>query len=207
MAQSAQIAISRVVDAGSGEVRDEAHGTALGNDVRGLRKSKGLTLNELALKIGRSVGFISQVERGLSSPSIEDLRAIASALDVPTSWFFANENQNAAELGVIVRADARRVLGTRESGIVEELLSPDLGGSFEVFRSEFQPGAEMKNAVLRQTEEAGYVVSGLFDIWIDGVRYQLRPGDSFRFDHKPYRWKNTGEVPAIVIWVVSPPVY
>lgn len=180
---------------------------ALGNDVRGLRKSQGLTLNELALKIGRSVGFISQVERGLSSPSIDDLRAISAALDVPTSWFFANENQNDDERGIIVRGDARRMLGTRESGIVEELLSPDLGGAFEMFRSVFEPGAEMETEVYRETEEAGYVVSGALDMWIGGKRFHITAGDSFRFDHKPYRWKNLGAEPAVVIWVVSPPVY
>ena len=185
----------------------DATAEALGNDVRGLRKSRGLTLNELALKIGRSVGFISQVERGLSSPSIDDLRAIAAALDVPTSWFFANESQNEAELGLIVRADSRRVLGTAESGIVEELLSPDLGGTFELFRSVFQPKAEMKNPVLRHTEEAGYVVSGTLKFCIDDQWFDLNEGDSFRFENKPYRWKNPGTSPAIVIWVVSPPVY
>lgn len=185
----------------------ETQSIALGNDVRGLRKSRGLTLNELALKIGRSVGFISQVERGLSSPSIDDLRAISAALDVPTSWFFSNESQNEDELGIIVRADSRRVLGTAESGIVEELLSPDLGGSFEMFRSVFQAGAEMTKDVLRETEEAGYVVSGQLDFCIDGQWFVLNEGDSFRFEHKPYRWKNKGTVPAIVVWVVSPPVY
>ncbi len=189
------------------ELDADGQSVALGNDVRGLRKSRGLTLNELSLKIGRSVGFISQVERGLSSPSIDDLRAIAAALDVPTSWFFANESQNDDELGLIVRADSRRVLGTAETGIVEELLSPDLGGSFEIFRSVFQPGAEMKADVLRKTEEAGYVVSGQFEVSIDGHWFVLNEGDSFRFEEKPYRWKNTGEEPAIVIWAVSPPVY
>ena len=185
----------------------DATAEALGNDVRGLRKSRGLTLNELALKIGRSVGFISQVERGLSSPSIDDLRAIAAALDVPTSWFFATESQNEDELGLIVRGDSRRVLGTAESGIVEELLSPDLGGSFEMFRSVFQPGAEMENSILRQTEEAGYIVSGSLQFCIDEQWFELNEGDSFRFEKKSYRWKNTGTAPAIVIWVVSPPVY
>ncbi len=180
---------------------------ALGNDVRGLRKSRGLTLNELALKIGRSVGFISQVERGLSSPSIDDLRAIASALDVPTSWFFAHDAQDDSERGLVVRANSRRALGTPESGIVEELLSPDLGGSFEMFRSVFQSGAELEKEIYRETEEAGYVVSGQFDIWIEGKHFCLTAGDSFRFDHKPYRWKNMGEIPAVVVWVVSPPVY
>ena len=185
----------------------DATAEALGNDVRGLRKSRGLTLSELALKIGRSVGFISQVERGLSSPSIDDLRAIATALDVPTSWFFANESQNEAELGLIVRGQSRRVLGTAETGLVEELLSPDLGGSFEMFRSVFQPGAEMRDDILRPTEEAGYVVSGCLSFCIEDQWFDLEAGDSFRFENKPYRWKNPGTSPAIVIWVVSPPVY
>lgn len=185
----------------------DATAEALGSDVRGLRKSRGLTLNELSLRIGRSVGFISQVERGLSSPSIDDLRAIAAALDVPTSWFFANESQNEAELGLIVRADSRRVLGTTESGIVEELLSPDLGGTFEMFRSVFQPGAVMNTSILRKTEESGYIVSGQLRICIGDQWFDLNAGDSFRFQNKPYRWENPGDEPAIVIWVVSPPVY
>lgn len=189
------------------QVNEQSTAEALGNDVRGLRKSRGYTLAELALKISRSVGFISQVERGLSSPSIDDLRAIAAALDVPTSWFFSNENQHDAERGLIVRADFRRVLGTRETGIVEELLSPDLGGAFEMFRSVFEPGAEMKTNIFRETEEAGYVVSGCLDLWIDNTCFRLKAGDSFRFDHKPYRWKNPGDEPSIIIWVVSPPVY
>ncbi len=180
---------------------------ALGLDVRGLRKSRGLTLSELALRISRSVGFLSQVERGLSSPSIDDLRAIASALDVPTSWFFAHESQDEEERGLVVRAHNRRALGTAESGIIEELLSPDLGGTFEMFRSVFQPGAEMSKMILRETEEAGYVVSGELDIWIEEKHFALQAGDSFRFNHKPYRWKNSGSEPAIVVWVVSPPVY
>ena len=179
----------------------------LGADLRALRRSRSLTLAELALKIGRSVGFVSQVERGMSSPSIDDLRAIASALDVPVSWFFVSEGADPAERGTVVRAHARRMLGTRETGIVEELLSPDLGGSFEMFRSEFQPGAEMREAVQRDTEEAGYVVSGELDLWIDEQHFHLNPGDTFRFDHKPYRWRNDGAEPAIIIWVVSPPVY
>ena len=179
----------------------------VGRDVRGLRKSRGLTLNELAFKMGRSVGFLSQVERGISSPSINDLRTIASALDVPISWFFSVREQDQDERGFVVRSHTRRALGTREGGLVEELLSPDLGGSYEMFRSEFQPGAELSHDVLRETEEAGYVVSGRLDLWIDGRKFSLEAGDSFRFDHKPYRWKNPGDEPAVIVWVVSPPVY
>ncbi|MEM7301387.1 MAG: XRE family transcriptional regulator [Pseudomonadota bacterium] len=179
----------------------------LGQDLRALRKSNGLTLKELALKIGRSVGFLSQLERGISAPSISDMRTLAKAFDVPMSWFFMTGNENENELGHVVRSGKRRKLGTKESGIVEELLSPDLGGGFEMFRSVFEPGAEMNDPVFRETEEAGYLVSGQLDLWIDDRKFSLMEGDSFRFEHKPYRWKNPGTTKTVIIWVVSPPVY
>ena len=179
----------------------------LASDIRALRKARGLTLSEIALKLGRSVGWVSQVERGLSVPSLGDLRAFADLFGVPISLFFSHDVPVEQERGVIVRAGRRRVLGTSESGLVEELLSPDLGGSFEMVRSVFAPGAEMKVASLRPTEEAGYIASGQFDIEIAGVWHRLGEGDSFRFEGKPYRWRNPGTEPVVVIWVVSPPVY
>lgn len=179
----------------------------LARDLRALRKARGLTLTELALTLGRSVGWLSQVERGLSIPSIADLRAFADVFVVPVSLFFGHDVPSEEERGVIVRAERRRSLGTSDSGLVEELLSPDLGGSFEVLRSVFAPGAELKEATLRPTEEAGYLVSGDFDIEIGSVWHRLSAGDSFRFERKPFRWRNPGPEPAVVIWVVSPPVY
>lgn len=184
--------------------RDSMH---LASDIRALRKSRGLTLVELAAQLGRSVGWLSQVERGISRLSIDDLRAIASSLHVPISLFFGYDAPDETERGVIVRAGHRRSLGTAETGLVEELLSPDLGGSFELLRSEFAPGAGLARPSLRATEEAGYVVSGLFDIEIDNIWHALKPGDSFRFHNKTLRWRNPGSGPAVVIWVVAPPVY
>jgi len=179
----------------------------LAGDIRALRKVRGLTLAEIALRLGRSVGWVSQVERGLSVPSLGDLRAFAELFGVPLSLFFSHDVPIEKERGVVVRAGSRRSLGTSESGLVEELLSPDLGGSFEMLRSVFAPGAELKTEARRPTEEAGYVASGTFDIEIGGVWHRLGEGDSFRFEGKPFRWRNPGAEPAVVIWVVSPPVY
>lgn len=184
-----------------------ATASVLAADLRALRKARGLTLSEIALKLGRSVGWASQVERGLSTPSIDDLKALAELFGVPLSLFFAHDAPDEAERGVVVRAGHRRSLGTSESGLVEELLSPDLGGSFEVLRSIFAPGAERKKRTTRPTEEAGYLVSGVFEVEIDGIWHRLEPGDSFRFAAKPFRWKNPSAEPAVVIWVISPPVY
>ncbi|BCG87695.1 XRE family transcriptional regulator [Mesorhizobium sp. 113-3-9] len=179
----------------------------LAGDIRALRRARGLTLAEIALKLGRSVGWVSQVERGLSTPSLSDLRAFADLFGVPISLFFSHDVPVESERGVVVRAGRRRTLGTSETGLVEELLSPDLGGSFEMVRSIFAAGAEMKTEQLRPTEEAGYIASGIFEIEIAGVWHRLGEGDSFRFEGKPYRWRNPGTQPAVIIWVVSPPVY
>ncbi len=182
-------------------------GSMLARDIRALRKSRGMTLAEAALRLGRSVGWLSQVERGLSQPSLGDLRAIADMFSVPLSLFFSHDVPREEERGVVVRAGARRVLGTSETGLVEELLSPDLGGSFELIRSEFAAGAEMAIEARRDTEDAGYVVSGRLEIEIGGVWHALGEGDSFRFSGKTYRWRNPDDTPTVVIWVVSPPVY
>ena len=180
---------------------------ALGRSLRGLRKVRGITLKKLALETGRSVGFLSQIERGLSEPSITDLRHIAQAFDVPISWFFLLEDEDTPAQKFIVRAGARRALGTSEEGIVEELLSPDLGGAFEMFRTVIEPGAASTEQLKRDTEEAGYIASGEIDFWIDEAHFQLQAGDSFRFDHKSHRWHNQSHAQCVIIWVVSPPTY
>lgn len=179
----------------------------VGQDIRALRKSRGLRLQEFANQLDRSLGFVSQIERGLSEPTINDLRKIAKIFDVPLSLFFGKVCANEDELGLIVRGNLRRKLGAAEDGLVEELLSPDLGGSFEMVRSEFAPGAGLETPVNRESEEAGYMVTGRLKLEINGKWFDLKAGDSFRFANSSYRWRNEQSEPAIVIWVISPPVY
>ena len=76
----------------------------LAQDIRALRKARGLTLAETALKLGRSIGWLSQVERGISIPSIEDMRLFAELFGVPLGLFFTHEVPDEAERGIVVRA-------------------------------------------------------------------------------------------------------
>jgi transcriptional regulator with XRE-family HTH domain len=187
--------------------RADARAGGVGRDLRALRKARGLTLADLAAAVGRSTGWLSEVERDLKEPTIADLRRLAAALDQPVSLFFGRPEGPEEERGHIVRAGARRSLGAAEEGLREELLSPDLTGSFEIVRSVFAPGAELTEPALRPTEEAGYLVSGTLDLWIGERHFRLAPGDSFRFAREPYRWRNPGREPAVAIWVIAPPVY
>ncbi len=180
---------------------------SVGADIRAVRKSRSMTLSELATKLDRSVGFLSQIERGLSQPSINDLRTIAELFDVPIGFLFGEHSGDSAEARHIVRAGGRRQLGNIDGGLIEELLSPDLGGTFEIIRSDFAPGAALTKPVQRDTEEAGYVISGTFEIEIAGKWHVLSEGDSFRFAGEPYRWRNRQKVPAVLIWVIAPPTY
>lgn len=166
-----------------------------------------MTLAQLADAMARSVGWISQVERDLSEPSITDLRQIARVLDVPVSILFGESQTLASESGYIVRAHTRRAIGSKEAGLVEQLLSPDLTDDFEMVHSTFDPGSEIGETVTRPTQEVGYLVTGTLDLQIAGREFTVNAGDSFRIKGEPFRWANPYDTPATAIWVIAPPVY
>lgn len=177
----------------------------LGAELRSLRRAKGMRLVDLAAALGRSVGWLSQVERNLSTPSAMDLQDIARVLDVPLSSLFRS-SAPPQEQGLIVRKGAHRVIAPRMPGLTELLLSPDMTDSFEVLRTTIAPGARRAAAEVRATQEVGHVISGRFDLWISGVRFEIRTGDSFRVRGEPFSWMNPYHLPCELIWVVSPPV-
>ncbi|MDU8929247.1 XRE family transcriptional regulator [Alisedimentitalea sp. MJ-SS2] len=179
----------------------------LGADIRALRKSRTLTLADMAETLNRSVGWLSQVERDMSEPSISDLRQIAAALDVPMSMLFGHSAAPAIEQGYVVRAGARRPMGSGEEGLFEELLSPDLTDDFEMVHSTFQPNSRMQTPAQRPTQEVGYIISGQLDLTIGERKFTVGPGDSFRFRGEPYQWANPYDEPTVAIWVIAPPVY
>lgn len=179
----------------------------IGGDIRALRNSRKMTLEDLAKAAGKSLGWVSQVERGLSTPTVTDLQTIAGILDVPTSMFFGVADGPEDERGLIVRASARREIGERDHGLFEALLSPDLSDDFEVIHSTFLPGAALDQSRQRATSEVVYLISGRLDIWIAEQRFVVEAGDSFRIKGTDYRWANPYSDPAYAIWVISPPVY
>ncbi|WP_415405287.1 helix-turn-helix domain-containing protein [Tateyamaria sp. SN3-11] len=180
---------------------------SLGADLRALRKARGLTLQDMADGLGRSVGWLSQVERDLSEPSITDLRHMAANLDIAVSTLFRRGTAPAREEGYVVRSGARRPIGSRTAGLVEELLSPDLTDDFEMVHSTFEPHSEITETVTRPTQEVGYLISGRLQLEIADQRFTIHPGDSFRIRGEPFRWMNPHDVPAVAIWVIAPPVY
>ncbi|PJE31783.1 transcriptional regulator, XRE family with cupin sensor [Pseudooceanicola antarcticus] len=179
----------------------------LGQDIRALRLARGMTLEELSFRVGRSTGWLSQVERDKSQPRMSDLRKLADTFEVPLSLLFGAPDAPEAERGRIVRAHARRKMGDPEQGLIETLISPDLTDSFEVIHSVFLPRTEGDELIRRPTQEVAYLVSGQLDIELDDQPFTVSEGDSFRIRRQSFRWFNPYDAPAVAVWVISPPVY
>ena len=191
--------VGRPVDTVKGADNSSVKSTGqIGADFRALRQARGWTLRELAEQLDRSVGWLSQVERGVSEPALDDVRIVAALFSLPVSFFFSH-SPDTPESQYVVRADSRRAMTDDSKGLVESLLSPDLGGAFEIVHSVFAAGAKCPQPFVRPTEEAGYV--------IDGREFALNTGDSFRFAGETVSWINQGTKPAVLIWVIAPPVY
>ncbi len=181
----------------------------VGEEIKGLRKARRMTLASLALQSGLSVGHLSQIERGLSTPSIKALHGISRALDVNISWFFSNADPGPVEeREFIVRQNRRRQIRF-DGGISDFLLTPSLQSDLELLMSTFAPGATSGASPYTHTgEEAGIVMSGELEIWVDGKRFLLGQGDSFCFKSTlPHRYLNPGSTDAVVIWAITPPSY
>lgn len=194
------------VNAGAGS--QENPEAAVGGQIRELRKIKKLTLTQLAQSAGISVGYLSQIERNQSKLPIGVLRKLSDALGVHMNWFF-NDNLSAAsdERDVIVRKRHRRRLTFTGLGIVEELLSPNLAGPLELLLSTIEPGAD-SGEYSHDGNEAGVLIEGRLDLWVDGKRFALEEGDSFSFSSvSQHRCANPGKTPAKVVWVITPPHY
>ncbi|QRZ14218.1 cupin domain-containing protein (plasmid) [Paracoccus methylovorus] len=180
----------------------------IGQDIRALRKARGMTIADCAAGLERSVGWLSQVERGMTTPSVQDLGRIAGLFDLNISFFFRSAARQPQEQGLIVRASDRSRIGSADTGLAEELLSPGLTGGFEMIRSVFAPRSKSESLrPAREKEDGGVVIAGRLILKIDGRRFELGPGDSFQFSGAAYEWENPGDEPAEVIWIVSPPIY
>jgi mannose-6-phosphate isomerase-like protein (cupin superfamily) len=98
-------------------------------------------------------------------------------------------------------------MGSDAEGLTEELLSPDLTDSFEVIHSTFAPQSRSAEPTRRQTQEVGVVIAGRLTLTIGGRAFDIGVGDSFRIRDEVFAWENPHDAPAVVIWVISPPVY
>ena len=178
----------------------------IGHKIRTIRKERGFTLEVMASKTGLSKGLLSQVERGISQPSLDSLWKITKALESPIIHFFEDIDQKQVH---VTRKQKRRQLVFPESTGVYSLLS--MGGSAKLGMLEvrLQPGDKVTDKFVQtEGEECFTVVTGRVTARFNDEEHLLEAGDSISFDStKNHTVENTGEEEAVLIWPVAPPQF
>jgi transcriptional regulator with XRE-family HTH domain len=191
----------------------------MGEQLRQARQQRGLTLRELAQRLGVSPSMISQIETGRASPSVSTLYALATELGVSLDDLLFNDRRAsvapAAQDGpaapstpagsLLQRADNRKRIRLA-SGVVWERLTaisePDT--EFLLVTYEVGGASSAQDDFQRHPgHEWGYVLEGRLEVKIGFEEYVLGPGDSVSFDSTtPHRLANSGDVPVHAIWFV-----
>ncbi|MEW6662500.1 MAG: helix-turn-helix domain-containing protein [Bacillota bacterium] len=177
----------------------------IGKRIKQLREDQGLTLKNVADASNLSVGFLSQVERNITDPSIVSLKKIAEALGVKLKDFF----EKLPEKKVVVRKDERnKLLIGGSSKIVYEILAPAIDRKMEPILKVVEPKASSGEVEGHEGEEFAFILQGTLELWIGNDSYVLEEGDSVYFDaSQPHLYKNPGLEKCICVWVVTPPTF
>ncbi|MFY1632727.1 helix-turn-helix domain-containing protein [Solwaraspora sp. WMMB335] len=197
-----------------GDVRQDLVGARM----RQFRKEQGLTLRGLAGRANLSIGFLSQVERGVSSIGLTALNSVAAALDRPVAEFF-NEEPEPVETPEApeARLPVHFTLTRADNGATEYVsgqqtyrMLSDRGPSLvlEPMLVHIAPGGRREEAYGHAGEEFAYVVSGELLYEVDGVEHRLHPGDSLHLrSSTPHRMYNDTDQVTTVVSVVTPRLF
>lgn len=177
----------------------------IGEKIKQLRIKNGLTQEELASRCELSKGFISQLERDLTSPSIATLMDILESLGTDLKNFF-NDSVNEK---VVFKKDDVFVKEDRDSGyVIRWLVSNAQKNIMEPILMTLSPSGSSEADDPHEGEEFGYVVSGGITVCLGTQKFKVKKGESFYF--KPsvsHKIINTGKSEAVVLWVSSPPSF
>jgi len=177
----------------------------IGNKIKRLRILKGLTQEELADRCELSKGFISQVERDLTSPSIATLMDILIVLGTDLPEFFSNEEEVQI---VFSGSDYFEKVDSDLSNTVKWLIPNAQKNMMEPILVTLKPNGKTYPDNPHEGEEFGYVLSGSIRIHIGNKTYQAKKGESFYYSPASSHYIDTvNKEGAEFIWVSTPPTF
>jgi len=206
-------------------------GAELGPRLRQVREQRGLSARELARRIQCSPSLISQIERGLSAPSVGMLYALATELRTSLDFLFnaaapadgltmtahgdghVREEPHAANTlpgghGIVQRAGARRTIDLA-SGVRWERLTPGPDERVDFLEVIYEPSGHSTDArrpLRHDGREYGLITSGTLQASVGFDTFELRPGDSIAFDSSvPHLYWNATTADVHAIWAVVHP--
>ena len=176
--------------------------------LREARVAAGLSLRDLARRVGVSASLLSQIENGKSDPSVSSLYALVSELGLSLDALLAGDS---GAPGVppagspVLRAGTRRVL-EMDSGVRWEQLTTAPDGRVEAVLATYEPGGQSSSSGQLMTHagvEFAYLIEGELTLELGFATHLLRAGDSLMFESStPHLYRNLGSTPARGVWYV-----
>lgn len=186
---------------------------AIGDRLRVERQKAGISQRELARRLGLSASMISQLESGISKPSVGTLYAIVTELNLSLDKVIRGDDfddgpavdQVADAVAPLVHPEDRQVIDL-DSGVRWEELTATSEDGVDFLHATYEVGGAStpdESLMRHHGREYGYIVSGTLGIQIGFDEYELCAGDSIAFDStRPHRLYNKGEVPVHAVWFV-----
>ena len=178
-------------------------GEPLGERLRQRRLEVGLTLKEVADGAGLSIGFISQVERELTAPSLSSLASISRVLRAPITAFLAQPGGRPH-----TRHDRRPVYAIRGDGLQYERLSASFPGNVLNSVIVHEPPGMRTEPICHEGEEMFFVLNGALTVEVEDEVTVLSAGDSIHFDstRRHSSWNHTAD-PVTILHVCTMDVF
>jgi transcriptional regulator with XRE-family HTH domain len=173
-----------------------------------------MSQRELARRLGLSPSLISQLESGMTKPSVGTLYAIVTELDVSLDRIIRGEDFAIVEPPLAADEPSfspvvhrtRRAAIELASGVRWEELTARSEDGVDFLEAVYEVGGSStpdSSLMCHQGREYGYIISGELRVRIEEVEYSLGPGDSIAFDsERPHRLFNAGEIPVHAVWFV-----
>jgi transcriptional regulator with XRE-family HTH domain len=184
----------------------------LGSRIRAARQARGMSLRDLAGKVGVSASMLSLLETGRSQSSVTTLYAVVEALGMSMNDLFADgapaasvtQDDGAERVCLVRRAEAPRI--ELETGVIWEQLGEKRADGLEVLLVIYPPGARssMSGRFQQHTGfELAHVLQGELHCRVRFEEFTLAAGDSVSFDSsRPHLFENRGEVEVRAVWVL-----
>lgn len=182
---------------------DHRHNMEIGSKIKQLRAQQGLTLEELASRCELTKGFLSQLERDRTSPSIATLADILEALGSSLAEFFSDTPE---EQVVFRQTDFFE--DEREGCTIRWIVPNTQKNQMEPILVELPQGGMSFSSGPHGGEEFGYVIAGTVTLVTDAKTYTVHRGETFYLDGRcGHCLRNDKKTTAQVLWVSTPPLF
>jgi len=184
----------------------------LGPRLRHARILMGLSLRELADRVGVSESFVSKVENNRVRPSLATLHELVTVLQTNIGVLFADPHEE-SERVMLIRDGKRPIIRVGGSGAargvaLERLIPAQPENLLQANVHVVPPGGGTEEMISHSGQEFGFILEGRVELIVAGQKYDLSQGDAFVFQSSnPHGYRNRSRRTAKIIWVNTPPTF